>query len=188
MSKGDNKVTKLHSLNGGKDRASELIREAADLERLRFLEGFESCREMCESPIEELLLAALYAEHKICEVGIHFMKSSSPAAQPYFDSAAFVYFQVPIGKYRVDMLIVDATIPVSLAKPRWMIVECDGHDFHERTKEQARRDKQRDRYFQSKGMKVLRFTGSEIWADPEQCASEIMDQLACNDAWRNRDQ
>jgi hypothetical protein len=48
-------------------------------------------------------------------------------------------------------------------------VELDGHDFHERTKEQARRDKQRDRVLQTAGWIVLRFAGSEVFADPHSC-------------------
>mgnify|MGYP003580046510 CR=1 FL=1 len=85
-----------------------------------------------------------------------------------------------------QMARLEPYFPKSHGKPRWMIVECDGHEFHERTKQQARRDKQRDRFFQSIGYKVLRFTGSEIWADPDECASEIIEQLACDDEWRNR--
>jgi very-short-patch-repair endonuclease len=52
-------------------------------------------------------------------------------------------------------------------------IECDGHEFHERTKEQAARDKARDRALTAAGWRVLRFTGSEIWKSPERCAAEI---------------
>ena len=47
-------------------------------------------------------------------------------------------------------------------------VECDGHEFHEKTKQQAARDKARDRD---------RFTGSEIWKDPGACADEVLVHL-----------
>lgn len=63
--------------------------------------------------------------------------------------------QVEIGTYRADFVV--STMGESF------IVECDGHDFHEKTKEQAARDKKRDRYLQGRGYKVFRFTGSEIW-------------------------
>ena len=53
------------------------------------------------------------------------------------------------------------------------VVECDGHDFHERTKEQARRDRSRDRRLQDAGYRVFRFTGSEIYRDPLGCADEV---------------
>jgi very-short-patch-repair endonuclease len=36
-----------------------------------------------------------------------------------------------------------------------VIIECDGHDFHERTKEQAARDRGRDRAAQAAGYMML---------------------------------
>lgn len=168
-------------------RAQAYIETAAQGEALRFIEAFGTIQAWCESPIEELLMAALYSASKISDLRLDFMHGDSPPAQAYYDEAAFVYQQATIGPYRVDILIHDASLPFDLAQPRFMVVECDGHDFHERTKEQARRDKQRDRFLQSKGFKVLRFTGSEIWADPDNCADEIINELAKNDSWRNRE-
>lgn len=168
------------------DKVAQMIAEAAETEAARFVEGFDLLKERCESPIEELLIAALYIQSKIGYIDIHFLGSSDFPKEAAFDQAVFVHQQVQIGQYRVDFLIHDASCPREIAKPRFMIVECDGHDFHERTKEQARRDKQRDRFFQAKGFKVLRFTGSEIWADPEACADEIIDQLSTNDHWQAR--
>ncbi len=52
------------------------------------------------------------------------------------------------------------------------VIECDGHDFHERTKEQAQRDKKRDRELQAAGYKVFRFTGSEIWRSRGECITK----------------
>jgi very-short-patch-repair endonuclease len=101
----------------------------------------------CESPIEErLLLHVLGACHGLA-----------------FD----VDTQTNVGPYRIDMTVVFGTTRLA--------VECDGHDFHERTKEQAARDKARDRYLVSQGWIVLRFTGSEVWKDAALCAVEILD-------------
>ncbi|MBE7157819.1 MAG: DUF559 domain-containing protein [Rhodospirillales bacterium] len=58
---------------------------------------------------------------------------------------------------------------------RRLVVECDGHEFHERTKEQAARDKQRDRFLFNAEYPVMRFTGSEIVAGPLRCAQSIME-------------
>jgi very-short-patch-repair endonuclease len=52
-------------------------------------------------------------------------------------------------------------------------VEVDGHEWHERTKEQAARDKQRDRELQTAGWFVLRFTGSEVFKDADACVTEV---------------
>ncbi len=58
-----------------------------------------------------------------------------------------------------------------------IVIEVDGHEFHERTKEQAQRDKSRDRALTGAGYRVLRFTGSEVFRDPIARAESIMFQL-----------
>lgn len=58
-----------------------------------------------------------------------------------------------------------------------IIVELDGHDFHERTPEQAQSDKSRDRELQALGWLVLRFTGREVLQDPDHCLGEIQELL-----------
>jgi very-short-patch-repair endonuclease len=76
--------------------------------------------------------------------------------------------------YRIDVVVVMRTE----ASPWWSIiaVECDGHDFHERTPQQASRDRARDReIFARCGIVPVRFTGSEIHRRSEQCAHEILD-------------
>lgn len=81
--------------------------------------------------------------------------------------ASDVVAQLPVTcgekNYRLDFAVTHARIAV----------EVDGHDFHERTKEQAARDKSRDRALQAEGWRVLRFTGSEVWNDPRRCAKEV---------------
>lgn len=87
--------------------------------------------------------------------------------------------QQRIGDYRVDfhILAMDSCGACRTKFERSVIVECDGHDFHERTKEQASRDKKRDRYLQQQGFTVFRFTGSDIWKDVFSCSSEVTDFL-----------
>lgn len=70
-----------------------------------------------------------------------------------------IQYQKQIDKYRVDFLV---TANYSNDK---IIIECDGHDFHEKTKEQAKHDKEKDRYLTSLGYKILHYTGSEIYND-----------------------
>ena len=56
-----------------------------------------------------------------------------------------------------------------------LVIECDGHDYHEKTKEQAQKDKSRDRFLLNEGYYVMRFTGSEIYKSPKKCVNEIME-------------
>ncbi|MFS0560104.1 DUF559 domain-containing protein [Terribacillus sp. 179-K 1B1 HS] len=78
--------------------------------------------------------------------------------------------------YRVDFMVRC----YAKDKLHFFAIECDGHEFHEKTKEQVRKDKQRERALLSKGIKVIRFSGSEIWNDAAGCAKEayeIMEQV-----------
>jgi very-short-patch-repair endonuclease len=83
--------------------------------------------------------------------------------------------QVQIDDWRVDFVVW--VFGSKNEKVQWipLIVECDGHDFHERTKDQAAKDRARDREVQLKGYEIFRFTGSEIWRDPLRCAMQIVD-------------
>lgn len=57
-------------------------------------------------------------------------------------------------------------------------IECDGHAFHEKTKEQAARDKDRDRRILVAGFPVMRFTGSEIYRDVHRCVEQVQSALS----------
>lgn len=55
-----------------------------------------------------------------------------------------------------------------------LCVECDGHAFHKATMRQAERDLQRDRWFTSKGIRTLRFSGRAITRDVYKCAHRAL--------------
>lgn len=87
--------------------------------------------------------------------------------------------QVILLDWPVDFVIWIASMP-----DKKLVVECDGHEFHERTKEQAKRDRERDRRLQKAGYRVFRFTGSEIWRNAHKCAHEAIDWLLEQDIAR----
>ncbi|RJQ12093.1 MAG: DUF559 domain-containing protein [Bacillota bacterium] len=58
-----------------------------------------------------------------------------------------------------------------------LAVESDGHTYHDKTKEQAARDRRRDCALKLAGYDVIRFAGSEILEDPESCALEVFRQV-----------
>lgn len=55
-----------------------------------------------------------------------------------------------------------------------LFVEIDGHDFHEKTKEQVKLDKRRERMLADECDALIRFSGSEIFNDPRGCVHETM--------------
>ena len=169
------------------DYASALGRHRADALKQRTLEDLRAqfnhaAAKLCKSPIEVLLLTPL--------VWTRFGYETGPAE--IWDSTMFPDLRsltdvVIAPQYQIDHYIVDFGIFIKgIAKEKIkIVVECDGHDFHEKTREQAARDKRRDRDLQIAGWKVLRFTGSEIWRDYSWCiaavsklaAQEIAEQL-----------
>jgi hypothetical protein len=144
----------------------------------------------CESPIERLFLSALITleSNYACSMIIHG-KSSTLDLLSGMEMDLHIYPQHVIGDFRTDFLLeFEHTTYISNKRPTGvtddpvkrkcsLIVECDGHDFHERTKEQASRDKERDRVLQSCGYRVFRFTGSDIHRDSIKCAKECVDYL-----------
>jgi very-short-patch-repair endonuclease len=82
--------------------------------------------------------------------------------------------QAGIAGFRVDFLIY-----FMLGKKyKGLVVECDGHAFHEKNKEQASRDKARDRAILAAGFPVIRFTGSDIHNRTLECVEEVQSILS----------
>ena len=98
-------------------------------------------------------------------------KCESPIERQFFIAAyeriPALTPQVTVGPYRVDFAIVD----------RRIAVEVDGHEFHH-TREQRTADAQRQRWLSSEGWHLVRFTGSEVYADADACVSELERILA----------
>ena len=53
-------------------------------------------------------------------------------------------------------------------------IELDGHDFHERTKQQAPQDRARERTIFRHGYIIHRFTGFEVYRNPRKCVEEVI--------------
>ena len=155
---------------------NEFYRLASDAAGIRFHAEYFHYGHACESPIERVLLGAMLLRLTASPmVWAHFHRSGVDwrAILPADEIGAHIYPQSIVGPYRVDFLF-------RLVGPdttTLLVVECDGHEFHERTKEQAARDRGRDRWMAANNIRVLRFTGSEIWRNPHKCADEIVEHV-----------
>ncbi len=73
--------------------------------------------------------------------------------------------EIEDSKYRLDFAI-----------PEHMIaVELDGHEFHEKTKEQVTYRNQRDRHLQAAGWTVFHFSGSELYRGQIEVVAAVVD-------------
>lgn len=179
------------------DRESDAVEHAG----LRLVAGqaitsawldVHALRKACESPIEMPLVLALMtvARHDGISVklivpdGSEYGDRFEPSGSTRWpDYALRIEPQAELGDHRVDFCL---TLDVSIRTPedgrlrsgsKQMVIECDGHEFHERTQEQAKRDRERDRLLQSFGFLVYRYTGREIWEDVFACATQAIDDL-----------
>ena len=125
--------------------------------------SLEQCLIGCESPIEQLLAIQLE------RIGLLYIHNYNP-----FIDVIAINKQEEIEtngeKYRVDFLI-----PVVYANQIGVkfVIECDGYEFHQKTKEQVEKDNKRQRDLQKSGYEVIRFSGTEIYHKSYQCALEI---------------
>lgn len=145
-----------------------------------------------ESPIEKKMLASLLIACKErnlepCQLNKKQEKISILPKKERKDNELIIYPQKKIGNYRVDIFVeyfvtyypFDENGEYKALEGR-LIIECDGHEFHEKTKEQAKRDKKRDRFLQKKGYTIFHYTGSEIYNDSVKLALECVDFVMNN--------
>lgn len=114
----------------------------------------------CESPIERMLAIAMYDLKR-------YWATLSDDGEININTQSEI--KCCKKTYRVDFL-VSAMVN---GKEKKAVIECDGHEFHEKTKEQANRDRQRERDLTKNGYTVVRFTGSEIYNDIHRCIVDI---------------
>lgn len=143
----------------------------------RFIEG-------CESPVEKILVAdiATCFGLRVRTKPTRSLYGPAPNTHPDLDGifSITVEIQKPIhtmnSSYRADIYAyLTRYWHRHQRQPEWgkLVIEVDGHDYHDRTKEQASRDRKRDREMKLADYEVLRFTGSDVYRDSQQCTSDI---------------
>ena len=130
-----------------------------------------------DSPIEQILYCALKTLQKT-----NFLPNQNPVEydKKLFNEGFGITPQVEIGKYRCDFEVFFGSSVLrnnTQMINKKIFVECDSQEFHERTEQERRYEKARDRYIQSQGFKIFHFTGKEILLNPFKIASEIISEL-----------
>ena len=157
------------------DKALELLRDDAK-ERERRIKSLLS---LCESHAEQILLAAISRRFK---PNVHVDGRSCswelrelPDWEGIFDAVLEPQKEILYSDgYRADFHISvvrrahHANEEAALRPRPNLIVEVDGNDFP---------DRKRDRDPTQEGYLVIRFTGSDVLNNPDQCASDIKFQL-----------
>jgi hypothetical protein len=89
--------------------------------------------------------------------------------------------QCDFGWCRPDFVVCARPMIDRLPCRGMLLIEIDGHDFHEKSRDQVEADKRRDRRWAREGVVTLRFTGREINRRPCECATEVLEMVAVSD-------
>lgn len=145
----------------------DTTRKAIEYYLFKKIQNIDLDMDFIESPIERLF----WITYKENEYKTLFELNNHLKTMP------IVYFQKQINYgegdnnyYKVDFVIFSEINP----KIKFAI-ELDGHEFHEKTKEQVKKDKERERNLQKLGWHVIRFSGSEVYNNPYKCWIEVID-------------
>lgn len=157
-------------------RAQEVVWAVANCHETSFLIDVIGINiDGCKSPIEQILSLALdYRIESYMNSGdLKFVWTDSGSLDSYYicPTPQLEVFGASGKKYFADFSIeIDNFITDVDLK---LLVECDGHDFHEKTKAQVSRDNERAMDLRLAGYEILRFSGSQIYSDPFKCADEV---------------
>jgi very-short-patch-repair endonuclease len=128
------------------------------------------------SPIEHIFFVALHviAQANYVELNPEPIECRDGWAR---GPGIHLYSQFKVSKYKVDFLLENVSVGSVSKTFAPVIVELDGHDFHDKDKAQRAYEKARDRHLVKNGYRVLHFTGSEVVKDPYKVAHEVLELI-----------
>lgn len=97
-----------------------------------------------------------------------------------FDLSPQYEIQCKTKTYYADFAFLTSDIEeiIEIQNPDFkLVIECDGHEFHEKTKEQVAKDNEREYDLKMQGYDVLRFSGSQIYNKPFICAAQTIEYI-----------
>lgn len=132
------------------------------------------------SPIEEQMFYGLIVAGWKCGGGVEIKYNGHERLDATLGwsmpERLIIEVQPTVGEIHPDFVVTLEDIATETFR-KSIAIECDGHDFHEKTKQQASCDKKRDRMLTARGLQVARFTGSEIHDNPLKCAQWVTASL-----------
>ena len=157
------------------------------MDRARIARERDRILDVCESEIERLLVEPLLlvAHGTGCSVSYHLPRQRPGGDYPEIGGHICIQPQYPVWSYRLDFVLTytcteyDSRLNSSgvIPRERQVAIECDGHDFHQKTPAQVGRDYTRDHMLQTLEYKVFRFNGSQITNDAYGCAEKAISVL-----------
>ena len=129
------------------------------------------CSDIIKSPIERIFITAfeLYTELEKKET-IYLFEQEKIKIE---DKTYYADFMFKADDYLNGLILGDNIKNIDYK----LIIECDGHEFHEKTKEQVKKDNEREYDLKMAGYEILRFSGSQIYNEPLKCARDTYNYI-----------
>ncbi len=174
-------TTTAEKLNITRDKAITLDKHYAEDELCKKCEyqltkDCVTCIFRLQSPLERKLFLALKKKY------VRFETQHSLNWKGEWISIEGKSYDNPKNNFKEVLTVADFYIEKGNVR---LCVYTDGHTYHERTEEQAQRDKRIDRKLQELGFQVLRYTGKEVNENINVIVAEIkswIDNPTFNDA------
>lgn len=124
-----------------------------------------------KSPIEQIFITAfeLYCELENKKKVYLFPQQRVD----YKDKTYYLDFAFLSDDYLSNLVLEDEILNTNFK----LAIECDGYDFHQKTKEQVQRDNEREFDLKMAGYEVLRFSGTQIYNNPIKCAEDTYNYI-----------
>lgn len=125
---------------------------------------------LCESPIEIRLgaMLVLVFETALTTPSLRFAVCSQAEQVNYGGRYLLLIPQYKWKRWRYDFALRYSIDPKPL-----VFIECDGKEFHS-TPEQRETDRKKTEEAERLGIAMCRFTGSQIFKDPVECARAVI--------------
>ena len=162
-------TTTAEKLNITNDKANILDNHYTDDElclncRYKLTSHCQTCIFDLQSPLERKLFLALNKKN------VRFKTQYPLNWKGESISIAGKSYNNPKNNFKNVLTVADFYIEKRNIK---LCIYTDGHTYHERTEEQAQRDKRIDRKLQELGFQVLRYTGKDVNDDTDTIVAEI---------------
>ena len=147
----------------------------------------------CKSPIERLFAQAFLKRVELADAESDWRPELSmpfKAIYPHFNASRCAYsFIAPQVRVNADERHCIADFYAVCVGPvgvRVIAIECDGKEWHAKSESQVTADKRRDRELLERGIATVRFSGSELHKNADECASyvyQLMNGAIADLAW-----
>ena len=160
--------TLLNEFNNLPDRAKSLwfewswetaMRDSCDTIMFLTEKGFDTTG--CKSPIEQIFMFA-FSIYTFSNYDETFMEGLCLETQFKIETTN--------GKNYIADFVLHHEFAAEGSK--YLVIECDGHEYHNATKEQVEHDNERDFDIKESVYDIIHFSGSQLFKYPMKCAEQ----------------